>query len=196
MRTLALIVSMCAASSSWGSFRCIDEKGLAHFGDYPPAACDNATTYEVSSAGSVIRRIDPPTAMQGPGAAAEKASKRDGDRLSAEAKRRDRALLDSYSSTQEIDRARDRNLEMIKGRVDSANVRMRQLEQREKAMKAAIAGNGRAAPPPALQVELDGLRVEGASLAAQQARLNKDYEDTALRFEADKLRWLELRGNP
>src|SRR5258708_3704193 len=102
MRTLACIFSMCVASSAWSSFKCVDARGLAHFGDSPPSAYANSAPCEGSASGRVIRRIDPPAATQDAGEAAQR---REMDRSSAEARRRDRALLDSFSSAREIEQA-------------------------------------------------------------------------------------------
>lgn len=192
MRTLACIFSMCIASSAWSSFKCLDDKGIAHFGDSPPAACANATTFEVSASGNVIRRIDAPAAAPDSG---ELAQKREMDRSSAEARRRDRALRDSFSSAREIEQARDRSLEMIKGRIESASLRMRQLEQREKDLSRAIASYGKGVSPAGLHADLESVRAEEASVAATHARYTREFEETGRKYEGDKARWIELRAS-
>jgi len=168
MRTLACIFSMCIASSAWSSFKCLDDKGIAHFGDSPPAACANATTFEVSASGNVIRRIDAPAAAPDSGELAQK---------------------------REMDRARDRSLEMIKGRIESASLRMRQLEQREKDLSRAIASYGKGVSPAGLHADLESVRAEEASVAATHARYTREFEETGRKYEGDKARWIELRAS-
>jgi hypothetical protein len=125
MRSVTWLLLALAASPAWAAFKCVDEKGLAHFGDSPPPACARVTIYEVGPSGAVIRKIEPQAAIA-PGSAerAEADRKRD-----AETRRRDRTLLDTYSSEREFDLARDRNVDMIKGRIEAADIRLRQLEQ-------------------------------------------------------------------
>jgi hypothetical protein len=58
---------VCAAvlavvPTAQAAFKCVDDKGKSHFQDTPPAACANVVIYEVSSQGSVIRRIEPTSA--------------------------------------------------------------------------------------------------------------------------------------
>ena len=165
MRTLVCILFACAVSSAWASFKCVDANGATHIGDAPPPACANVIMYEIGPSGAVVRRIEP-TGNAAAGAASA-ASAHEAEKAAAAAKRRDRALLDSYTSAQEIDRARDRNVEMLRARIESTDLRMRQLKQNDP---------------------------EQQSLAASKARLQKELEETQGRFDADKARWIELRA--
>jgi hypothetical protein len=178
MRTLLCLILVGLASLAEASYKCVDAKGATHFGDSPPPACADAVTFELSSSGSVVRRIDPLASASAVANAAT--DKQAADKVAA-MRRQDRALLDSYTSVQEIDRARDRSLEMTRSRIDSTDVRLQQLAKREKELP-------RAGP------HLDAVRAEAAGLAASKARLEKDLEETQRRFEADRARWLELRA--
>ena len=109
--------------------------------------------------------------------------------------RRDRALRDSFSSAREIEQARDRSLEMIKGRIESASLRMRQLEQREKDLSRAIASYGKGVSPAGLHADLESVRAEEASVAATHARYTREFEETGRKYEGDKARWIELRAS-
>ena len=190
MRFAILLFAAGFASAATAAYKCVDEKGAPHFGDTPPAACANVTTFEINSSGSVVRRIEPSSMPS----ATDPAKTRDAERASMEAKRRDRALLDSYSSEREIDLARDRSVDMIKVRIDSLHLQVQQVTQREKDAARAVEAH-KGAPSEALNANLAKVRDEKAALEASLVRYEKDLEATRTRFEADKKRWGELREN-
>jgi hypothetical protein len=181
MRIIAIVI-LAAALPAWGTFKCVDEKGKTHIGDSPPAACANVVTYEVSASGVVVRKIEPSGAAK----AAADGKTRDSDKAAVDAKRRDRMLLDSFGSERDFDVARERNTEMIRGRIEATDLRLKQLEKREKDL--ALLG----ARAPSADVE--AVKTEKATLSAAQERYNKDLEQTKAQYEADKKRWLELRA--
>ena len=187
MRALACLALCAGVFSASGSFRCVDSSGKTHIGDAPPAACVNVTTYEVSPAGSVVRRIDPPSSQP----QIDKGSQAN----QADERRRDRALLDSYTKVEEIDSARDRNLEMIRSQIDATRGRIDQLGRREKELERSIGAYGNAGAPQPLRADLESVRAETASLTSAQLRFEKNLDSTKSRFEEDRRRWLELRGN-
>ena len=177
---------LAAAPVAQAGFRCVDEKGKSHFQDTPPAACGNVTIYEVSPQGSVIRRIEPTAAAAAPKDA-------NAERQSAEQKRRDRALVETYTSPAEIEIARDRNLDIIKSRLDGVKTRLGQLEGREGELQRALASY-KGQPAPAVQQDLDKVLAEKAQVQASVARFQKDLDQTRAQFDADKQRWIELKG--
>ena len=187
VKTAALAALLAAAPVAQAAFKCVDEKGKSHFQDSPPAACANVTIYEVSPSGSVIRRIEPTKAG---GTAVKDAA---AERQAAEQKRRDRALLDSYSSAGEFDVARDRNLEIIKARLEATKSRLAQVESREADLKRAVASY-KGKPAPVVEVDLEKVSAEREQLQASVARFQKDYDQTRTQFDTDKARWIELKG--
>ena len=181
-----LLAAALAATSANAAFRCTDESGKRHFQDTPPAACANVLIEEVSSSGVVVRRIEPTKAA----AAAKDAS---AERLAAEQKRRDRALMETYASAAEIEIARDRNLDIIKARLEGTRTRQGQLATRETDLKKHL-DSYKGKPAPAVQQDLDKVLAEKAEVDASVARIQKDYDQTKAQFDSDKKRWTELKS--
>jgi len=178
---------LAAVPTAQAAFKCVDEKGKSHFQDTPPAACANVVIYEVSSQGSVIRRIEPTSAA----VAAPKDV--NAERQAAEQKRRDRALMETYSSPGEIDIARDRNLDIIRSRLEGVKTRLVQIEGREKELQTGLASY-KGKPAPAIQQDLDKVQADKAQWQASLARFQKDYDQTQAQFDADKKRWMEMKA--
>jgi hypothetical protein len=192
MRTLILVLAALAASNALAAFKCVDPRGATHIGDTPPPACAGVTTYEVSPSGSVLRTTAPSVAS-GEAAKTEGEKRRESDRAAAETRRRDRVLLDSYSSAREIELARDRNVDMIKGQIDGADARSRQLDERERELRRAVGASKGGQVPLALRADLESAEREHAFVIGARARYAKELDDTRARFESDRRRWIELR---
>jgi hypothetical protein len=102
-------------------------------------------------------------------------------------------LVETYTSPAEIDIARDRNLDIIRSRLDGVKTRLGQLEAREKDLNVALASY-KGKPAPAVQVEpRQGARRQGGS-AGEPRALPEDYDQTQAQFEADKKRWIEMKA--
>jgi hypothetical protein len=164
--------------------------------------------YEISKTGRVLRQIDPtPTAEQAKARLEESERKKEIERVAGEQKRKDMALLNTYSTEREVDVARDRNIEPLRARITSAHERMRVVEKREKQVeeemefyKAGQAkGKGRddATPreaPPVLVAEAERIRKEKEALIKSVAVHEKEIEALRLKYESDKQRWLALKS--
>ncbi len=205
-RILGLLLALYVPAAS-AVYKCADDKGMTIFGDTPPPGCAaNAPIYEIAPSGHVIRRIDPtPTPEQAKELAAEQAAAKKAALAAAEQKRKDMALLNSYTSAQEFDVARDRNIEPVAGRIVSAQDRMKELDKREDEINKQIAnmkeeakskkgGDEEFEPPAWLTANLDRVHKERTNLVAGLARYRKEIEDLKAKYDSDKQRWIKLKA--
>jgi hypothetical protein len=196
----ALYVPAAAAA-----YKCVDEKGVTHIGDTPPAGCATVMMYEVSPSGTVIRKIEPtPTPEQLKARLEDEARKKETEKVAAEQKRKDLALLSSYSNEREFDVARDRNIEPLNGRIYNSKDRLKVLDKRLKELDDEMefyrAGKSKAAkvrePPPSVTHEIQRLRVEKDALEKSIAGNEREIEVLKVKFDVDKKRWLDLKADP
>ena len=205
-RILALLLALYVPAAS-AVFKCTDEKGVTLFGDTPPPGCGNVPIYEIAPSGHVIRRIDPtPTPEQVKERAAEEARAKKAALAAAEQKRKDLALLNSYSSAEEFDVARERNVEPVNGRIASAQDRMKELDKREEEINLQIASMKEAAkskkggdedfePPGWLSANLERVHKERANLTTGIARYRKEIAELRAKYDNDKQRWITLKAS-
>ena len=205
MKKLYLLLAALYLPAAGAAFKCVDEKGVTHIGDTEPAACANVMMYEVSRSGSVIRSIEPtPTPEQLKLKLEEAERRKEVERAAGEQKRKDLALLSSYSNEREFDVARDRNIEPITGRINNSKDRIKVVDKRvkdlEEEMEFYKAGKSKASKgreaPASLVNELQRLRAERESLEKSNATSEREIEAMKARFAADKKRWLDLKANP
>ncbi len=199
---ILLILALAAAPAAHAAYKCKDEKGLTHIGDTPPAACANVPMYETTRSGTIIRRIEPtPTGDQLKAKQDEEARAKEAAKAAAEQRRKDLALLATYSTEKDIDVSRDLNLKPIEGRIKSATERSAAVDKREKELeaemefyKAGKSKTGKVREAPAqLKADLERTRHEKASLAKSIADYEKEMAEVRTRYEADKKRWVELK---
>jgi hypothetical protein len=209
MKKICILLALIYAPAATAEFKCVDSRGLTHIGDTPPAACADVVMYEISKSGRVLQKIDPtPTAEQAKVRQDEADRKKELERVAGEQKRKDLALLNTYSSEREVDVARDRNLEPLRGRITSAQERLLVIQKREKAVDEEMefykAGQAKTAKgredaarreaPPALVAEVERIRKERESLTLGIAQHEKEIVTLTAKYEQDKQRWLALKS--
>nr|MDQ3024876.1 DUF4124 domain-containing protein [Pseudomonadota bacterium] len=131
--TLCLTTSILFAASAGAAFKCKDEKGVTHVGDTPPEQCAKVVMYEVTRSGAIIRTIEPSLTPEQAKARVEiEERKKEADKVANEQKRKDLALLATYSSESEFDMVRDRSIQPIQARIKIAQERMPAVDKRAK----------------------------------------------------------------
>lgn len=205
MKRTCLLVALLVSTSASAAFRCVDEKGRTHVGDTPPSGCANVVMFEVTRGGTVIRRIEPSMTEEQWKARQEAEEKaRAAEKLAAEQKRKDVALLSTYASEKEFDVARDRNVEPIQQRIAQSKERSKEIDKRVKAVKEEMefysAGKKKGskdAMPVGLTSELERLEDEKKSIARNLAAYDKEIAELRNKYDVDKRRWVALkRGAP
>ena len=209
MKTYGLILlaaASLAAPYAGATYKCVNEKGVTLIGDTPPDGCEHVEMYEVTPGGKVLRKIDPtPSPDQLKAYAADADKRRAEEKAAAEQKRKDAALLSTYTSEKEIDMARDRNVEPIRGRIKSAQTRIeaidKRLKQIDEEMEFYKAGKSKkkddkhAGPPIGLVSDKERNQKERDNLQATIAGSEKEIVAVKDRYDSDKARFNELKGN-
>jgi len=191
LRIFVLALACVLAAPVAATITCCVVDGRRICGNPPPAQCVGRERIVMQD--GVKRTIEAPlTAEQRAARAAEEARKREAEQKAREQKRRDQALLASYSNEGEIDRAMQRaishiekNAEQARNRLDAA-LRQQQALEKERGLHANKPLTAR------LQTQI---RDNEAEIAAQQQALaDKDAQIEAVRerYEANKQRFREL----
>jgi hypothetical protein len=205
MKKFLLLVAALYVPAAGAAYKCVDEKGVTHIGDTPPAACANVMLYEVSRSGAVVNKIEPtPTPEQLKAKLEEEARRKEAEKAFAEQKRKDLALLSSYSNEKEFDVARDRNIEPLNGRIYNSRDRLKVLDKRMreiddemefyKAGKSKTA-KAREAPMPLVH-EQQRVKTEKDALEKSIVANEKEIESLKVKFDTDKKRWMDLKADP
>lgn len=188
-----------AASSQEAFFRCKDASGQTHYSDSMPPACMGLDTEVLNERGMVVRVIE--------GDATRAARLK---REAAEAKlreerqkrlQRDRNLIETYLTVEDIERLRDQRLELLAAQYRVTEQNIANLRERQSRLETQIArfrpysDKPNAPPLPDHLAEeivntVNSLRVYEESLAKNRA----EQEQLKAEFAADIKRFKELKG--
>jgi hypothetical protein len=189
-------------------YKWVDENGKTHYTDtIPPASTDRART-ELRSDGTVKQSTDRAATAEEKRLAAAKAAEDAKLRVAQdERERKDKALLNTYSSLEDFDRVRDRALGTIASDI-------RALQEREILLNKVIASDGKFVPPvvapvpasvptpAAPPVKPAPVKTAGTLLLEAQSDLprvkeafvgkRRDLEDLTAHYATDRLRLAKL----
>ena len=202
MKRTCLLIAVLAATQAGAAFKCVDERGITHVGDTPPPGCAKVLMYEINRTGQVLREIPPTlTPEQVKQKQIEDAKRREAEKIAAEQKRKDTALLQTFSSEKEFDIVRDRNIEPLRGRIRTAQDRIKAVDKRVKEVeeemefyKAGKRKGRKDETPKSLLDERERLQAEKVTLNKGIADAEKEIEHTREKFDVDKRRWVTLKS--
>lgn len=184
-----------AMKAQAATYKWVDDKGVVHYTDKMPADAINKGSVELNKQGIPVKRIDPALSAE-----QRRAREAEGERLRLAGKerevidRRDRALLQSYSTEGEIDLARTRALGTIDAQVQSAQAYTATLSTRRDELEAKRKGFGNKPLPPVIERELATVDSELNKQSELIAAKKKDIVQVNARYDNDKQRWRELRA--
>ncbi|MGH8178200.1 MAG: DUF4124 domain-containing protein [Steroidobacter sp.] len=204
--TAALLVSPVSMAQKQSSssnreafFRCKDKDGQTHYGDSMPAACSGFDTEVLNDHGMVLRVIE---GEQTRAARLARETVETKARKEREARaQRDRTLIETYLSVEDIERLRDQRLELLVAQYRLTEQNLANLRERQGRLQSQIArfkpySDKPDAPPlPDHLAEemvntVNGTRVYQESLV----RNRKEQADVRTSFDADIKRFKELKG--
>ncbi len=197
-RLLTVAALMLASPIVMGqthTYCCTDANGHRACGDTLPQVCYERAYREVSPGGRVVREIEAPlTPEQRTKRDAELKAQRDKAIKEAEAKRRDRVLIDSYASVEEIDARGEREIAQI-------TVDLKRAKAQEADLLAARAKLEKLKPASGAipRDVVEDLMTNASELAAVRSIIDSkqhDIDATQARFEADRSRFMELTQTP
>jgi Domain of unknown function (DUF4124) len=180
----ALAMPSVAAAEGKKIVKWVDSKGVTQYGDKLPASEAGRNNSEMNTQGMTVKKNV--AADQSNGVL---------DQQKLEQERKDKILLASYTKAEEIDLARERNLQM-----DKANIQA--LTQQKVNITARTARNNKTAegfknrkkPVPAyLSDELKLSKLEAANIDKQLAQRKLAMTATNARYAEEKARFLLLK---
>lgn len=191
-KLLMSAAALCAAVSLNAEaklFKWVDNNGTTHYGETIPPEYANKDAVKLEK-GRIEKREDKN--------ATQKAAVKDpaAEKARIEAERHDNALINTYSSEKEIDLARDRNLQQVEARTGSYTTLLKSAQENQVALQKEAEGltkQGRKIPK-SLEEDLDEAKARIAKLQGDLDNSLKENEAVKARYEADKVRYRELKG--
>lgn len=192
LAVLALAALPLAAGAQ--SYRCVGKDGKKYYGQTVPPQCVGQPTELLNAQGLVVRRIDAQASAAEQAAKAKEAEeKRKRDILIKEESRKNKALLSTYTSEADIERARKRALEDNQKAVKETEGRIAALQKRQGQLKKEMEFyQGKNKPPAKMAQEM---KDNEFSIGTQQnllAQKKKEVDSINAKYDEDKKRYIEL----
>ena len=169
-------------------YKCVDAAGKAYYSDKVNPDCGQGV--EMNRQGVVMKKKEIAKPGQSPNevVAAVKSTR--------EQERRDRALMATYTSEEEIDAARERSLSLpvqgtkaIETKLDKVNQQLTELKK-----QADVLATQKKKLPAHLLEDVNVSQKEVSALEADLAQRKAQSDSIRARYEADKQRFRELKG--
>lgn len=189
---LAAGLAICAVFSMTAEaklYKWVDDKGETHYGEVIPPEYADRDRIQLDK-GREVRETKKKNASTG---ASKNTTEED---AAIEQRRKDKALLNTYSNEKEIDLARNRNLQQVNARIDSIQLMQKSArEALDSYVKEAdsFTKAGRKIPV-SLQSDIAEAKDRVATLQQDLAQAQEKAASVKASFEADKVRYRELTG--
>jgi hypothetical protein len=175
-------------------YKWVDKEGVTHYGDHVPPEYTSQEQHVLNSRGYEIQHLDAQKS-------ADQAAAEEQKRLDAEQRQlRDRNLLSTYASVQEIERLRDQRLTLLADQVKVTNQFLETLNGRMKKMRADSTrfrpyNSDPKAPSMPDQMAEDLVRLSSDMRTQEQNLKQKRSEEAtmSIQFESDIDRFKELK---
>lgn len=191
------LLAMLAAQPAWAKlYKWVDEKGATHYGDSIPAQYAGQGKSEMNQRGLVIKKTAPAlTPEQRKELEEAEVQKKAEAQLKLEQARKDQALLNTYTNEQEIDLARDRNLQQEDLVIQTLRLQIKSAQKKLDKYKnqAAAIAQAKKPVPPDLADDIREAEQEIARLDARSTQKLQDIAAVRANYEVSKARFRELK---
>jgi len=194
---LALTNAAGAVQAGERIYKWVDEKGVTHYGQTIPTEYRDQAASEMNKRGLTVKRIDA-VAVITPDQrrAAEERAQRDREeqKRQFEQRRRDVALVNTYTSTREIDDARERSLAVPIQALKGLEPRLKKAQERLTTLQGQMENIRHSGKTVSDQLQEEGneQKLEVDSLRTEQERYESQIAAIRAKYENDKKRYVEL----
>jgi hypothetical protein len=183
------------------SYRCVTKAGRKYYGSTIPPQCTGELVEALSAQGTLLFRIEPPLTPEQRAAkqaeeqkAAEaEAARREAQKQAEVQARRDRALLQTYTDEEDIERVRQRALASNREAAAQVEARIAQLKQRQEQLaKQAEKYKDASQMPDKLEQDVKAVAYD---LSLQEQLLESRKREAAeinARYDEEKRKYREL----
>ena len=193
MKTLGATLVLFAAFSATSEaklYKWVDDKGETHYGEVVPPEYAGKDKKQFNEKGREIKKSDQSEETNSYRNAKE-------EQMAIDQRRKDKALVNTYSNENEIDLARDRNLQQVEARINSIQLLLKSAQESLDGYRkeADVANKTGKKVHASLQSDITEAENKMAKLKQDLAKAQEKEASVRASFEADKIRYRELVGS-
>ena len=191
----AIALALAVSGAPAAMYKWVDEHGRVQYSDKPPADRGKSAV-QMTNRGIVVKKIEPGmTAEQQKAREEEAARNKEEERKAAEQRRLDNALLQSFTSVQEIDMKRDREVQALDTMIANLRGQERSTTERIAEDRRRLEQYAKRGKPPPDAVEED-LRRNEAQVKLIRDEIERHHQEilaTRTKYAELKKRYEQLR---
>ncbi len=198
-RTVLLLCSTLLAAAPAAAqqrmYKCVDAKGKVYYTQVPPPECLGRDTLELDKSGTLIRRGQTPTALtpaQQKAREAELKKKLEDEERAKEERRKNAALLNTYSSEKDIDDARQRALKEAQAAIAETERRIADAQKRKKELESEKEFYVKKPMPVKLKQDIANNEIDIKNQTELLDAKKKEISVINAKYDNDKRRYVEL----
>ena len=189
------LLALAPAAAQERMYKCVDARGKVYYTQVPPPECLGRDTQELNKSGTLIRKNPaavPLTPAQEQAREAERRKKIEDEERSKEERRKNLALLNTYSSEKDIEDTRTRALAEAQGAIEDTERRIAGAQKRYKELEAEKEFYVKKQMPFKLRQEIANNEIEIKNLIVLLDAKKKEISTINAKYDEDKRRYVEL----
>ena len=187
------VLALAPAAAQERMYKCVDARGKVYYTQVPPPECLGRDTQELNKSGTLIRKN--PAALspaQVQAREAERKKKIEDEERSKEERRKNLALLNTYSSEKDIEDARTRALKEAQGAIEDTERRIAGAQKRHQELEVEKEFYVKKPMPFKLKQEITNNEIEIKNQTALLDAKKKEISTINTKYDEEKRRYIEL----
>lgn len=174
-------------------YKCVDARGKVYYTQVPPRECLGRDTQELNKSGMVINKGErAPSAAEVQAKEADKKKKAEEAEKTKEARRKELALLNTYSSEKDIEDQRARALKEAQDAIVATQNSIAGAQKRQKELDTEKEFYVKKPMPAKLKQEMSNIEIEITNQTALLEAKKAEIVKINAKYDADKKRYVEL----
>jgi len=189
------LLAAAPAAAQQRMYKCVDARGKVYYTQVPPPECLGRDTLELDKSGMLIRKGQTPTALtpaQEKAREAERKKKLEDEERAKEERRKNTALLNTYSSEKDIDDARGRALKEAQAAIAETEKRIAGARQRKKELESEKEFYVKKPIPVKLKQDIANNEIDIKNQTELLDAKKKEISIINAKYDSDKRRYVEL----
>jgi hypothetical protein len=189
------LLALAPAAAQERMYKCVDARGKVYYTQVPPPECLGRDTQELNKSGTLIRKnpaVVPLSPAQEQAREAERKKKLEDEEKLKEDRRKNLALLNTYSSEKDIDDARARALEEAKVAIADTERSIAGAQKRHTELEAEKEFYVKKPMPLKLKRDISNNEIEITNQTVLLDAKKKEISTINAKYDEDRRRYIEL----
>ncbi len=189
------LLAVAPAAAQQRMYKCVDARGKVYYTQVPPPECLGRDTQELDKSGTPMRKSQTPAALtpeQQRAREAELKKKIEAEERAKEERRKNTALLNTYSSEKDIDDARGRALKEAQAAIADTEKRIAEAQKRKKELESEKEFYVKKPMPLRLKQDIANNEIDIKNQTELLDAKKKEISVINAKYDSDKRRYVEL----